>query len=160
MPSDRKSDLAPKSPVWEKRTDNGYRFIFTTGNSKGWRIGNNKGLVDGSYYFKSNKYSLPLNEETWSKSTGKGEVKVKCIKSKFMLSLLPRCFISRNNSELVCIRLLPRSLVEAGRQHYIEPITLLSSILSSEPHRVRLVQRVNKYNTIFIVASSMQRIDI
>jgi hypothetical protein len=49
--SDERSSDAPNSPVWKIPGRN--RFIFTDGNSYGWRIGAKSFLVDGTYYCKS-----------------------------------------------------------------------------------------------------------
>ena len=49
LSGERASD-APNSPVWKNSAGN--RFIFTTGNSDGWRIGPEYGLTSGNYYCK------------------------------------------------------------------------------------------------------------
>ena len=49
--SNERSSGAPNSPVWKNSAGN--RFIFTDGNSNGWRIGDKKDLTNGGYYCKS-----------------------------------------------------------------------------------------------------------
>ena len=48
--SDKKASDAPNSPVWKNSAVN--RFIFTNGNSDGWRIGQESALTSGNYYCK------------------------------------------------------------------------------------------------------------
>ena len=48
--SDERASGAPNNPVWKIFAGN--RFIFTDGNSNGWRIGPKSSLADGSYYCK------------------------------------------------------------------------------------------------------------
>ena len=48
LPTDKRASGAPNSPVW--RNSLGNRFIFTNGNSYGWRIGDEESLTDGTYY--------------------------------------------------------------------------------------------------------------
>ena len=42
---------APDNPVWKHSLVD--RYIFNTGNSFGWRIGENADLSTGKYYYKS-----------------------------------------------------------------------------------------------------------
>ena len=49
--SDERASDAPNNPVWKNSAGN--RFIFTDGNSNGWRIGDKKDLTNGGYYCKS-----------------------------------------------------------------------------------------------------------
>ena len=55
--SDERASGAPNNPVWKNSAGN--RFIFTNGNSEGWRIGPKSSLADGSYFCKG-KYILIL----------------------------------------------------------------------------------------------------
>ena len=49
--SDKRASAAPNSPVWKK--SGGNRFIFNTGTSLGWRIGQELSLTTGGYFCKS-----------------------------------------------------------------------------------------------------------
>ena len=49
--SDERASAAPNSPVWKK--SGGNRFIFNTGTSLGWRIGQELSLTTGGYFCKS-----------------------------------------------------------------------------------------------------------
>ena len=63
--SDKRADAAPNNLVWEKAgEDRNYdydydydflrdmpRFIFNTGDGKGWRLGVETGLTDGLYWY-------------------------------------------------------------------------------------------------------------
>ena len=49
--SNERSLAAPNSSVWKK--SGGNRFIFNTGTSLGWRIGQEKSLTTGGYFCKS-----------------------------------------------------------------------------------------------------------
>ena len=51
LPTDKRASGAPNNPVWKNSAGN--RFIFTDGNSNGWRIGDKKDLTNGGYYCKS-----------------------------------------------------------------------------------------------------------
>ena len=53
--SEKRAKDAPNSLVWKKA--NADRYIFNTGCSKGWRIGDEASLKDGTYYYKSKKGS-------------------------------------------------------------------------------------------------------
>ena len=46
--SDKRASDAPNNPVW--KMIGGDRFIFNTGSSAGWRIGQKSSLADGAYY--------------------------------------------------------------------------------------------------------------
>ena len=46
LPTDKRASDAPNNPVW--RNSAGNRFIFNTGSEKGWRIGDEESLTDGS----------------------------------------------------------------------------------------------------------------
>ena len=49
--SDERASDAPNNPVWKNVAGN--RFIFTTGDSAGWTIGDKESLTDGTYFCKS-----------------------------------------------------------------------------------------------------------
>ena len=55
LASGKRAKDAPNSLVWKKLTAD--RYIFNTGCSKGWRIGDEASLKDGTSYFKSKKDS-------------------------------------------------------------------------------------------------------
>ena len=49
--NDERASDAPNNPVW--KNSGGDRFIFNTGTSLGWRIGQEKSLTTGGYFCKS-----------------------------------------------------------------------------------------------------------
>ena len=49
--SNARASASLNRPVWKNY--DGTRFIFNTGTTTGWRIGNMESLTDGSYYCKS-----------------------------------------------------------------------------------------------------------
>ena len=50
LSTDERASAAPNSPVWKNLL--GTRFIFTSGGSEGWRIGNKASLSAGDYFCK------------------------------------------------------------------------------------------------------------
>ena len=48
--TDERSSAVPNSPVWKNLQGTG--FIFTSGSSEGWRIGNKASLTAGDYFCK------------------------------------------------------------------------------------------------------------
>lgn len=80
--SDERTSLAPNSPVW--KNGDGSRYIFNTGLSDGWRIGQESGLATGGYKCKGGSQSLPIKSEVWSGGYHcgpNGTVQVKCVKT-------------------------------------------------------------------------------
>ena len=47
LPTDERASDAPNNPVWKMIGRD--RFIFNTGCSSGWRIGQKSSLADGAY---------------------------------------------------------------------------------------------------------------
>merc|ERR1712223_502160 len=62
--TDERSDDAPENPVWKKKNEDISSYIFNTGDSMGWRIGNSV-KFGFAYFYKSNMQTLPLTEEIW-----------------------------------------------------------------------------------------------
>ena len=54
--SNERASAAPNSQVWKKSGRN--RFIFNTGTSLGWRIGQELSLTTGGYFCKSKDISI------------------------------------------------------------------------------------------------------
>ena len=48
--SNERASAAPNNSVW--KNSDGTRFIFNSGTSKGWRIGDKASLADGTHYCK------------------------------------------------------------------------------------------------------------
>ena len=53
--SNESASAAPNNPVWKS---SGNRYIFNTGNSNGWRIGQESDLATGSYLCKGKHFFM------------------------------------------------------------------------------------------------------
>ena len=59
--SEKRAEDAPNSLVWKKATAD--RYIFNTGCPKGWRIGDEASLKDGTSYYKSKRLAPEIRSK-------------------------------------------------------------------------------------------------
>ena len=59
FPSDKRASGAPQTLVWKK--SGGNRFIFNSGTTDGWMIGDEESLTAGDYYCKGKHILIIFN---------------------------------------------------------------------------------------------------